>query len=297
VTDPRQPGEGLTPEQKAQVQQALAGARAALKRVSLVGILGPTVRGAFRRTFRRVFRLPRFSRGKLAGLGIGLVVVASSVVTCSVGVDPASLTAGYGEPIPATTEAAYRFAERTGNAIQRASANRRLRITVSEVEATSALSLGLLTPELMRAVQTMPPEQARQIGDIESLRTVLREGEAAARDTMSLRQKIATLFDPRLRTGDVQVRFTGRSEIVIAGYVEAWSFRQPALVVFAPRARSGELQLDFVKGKLGRLPAPEAAFDLLGKLVASLMLQGRDYAEISNLRVEQGRLSFEAVVK
>jgi hypothetical protein len=125
---------------------------------------------------------------------------------------------------------------------------------------------------------------------------VLREREATARDSMSFRQRVAALFDPRIRTGDVQVRFTGQGEIVLAGYVEAWRFRQPALVVFAPRARSGELELNFVKGQLGRLPAPAPAFDLLGKLVASLILQGRDYAEISHLQVQQGRLTFEAVV-
>ena len=94
----------------------------------------------------------------------------------------------------------------------------------------------------------------------------------------------------------MQVRFTGAGEIVVAGYVQAWRFKQPALVVFAPRARSGTLELDFVKGRLGRLPAPSWAFDLLGRLAASLILQGRDYAEISNLTVAPGRLTFEARV-
>jgi hypothetical protein len=293
VTDPGRPAEGLTSEQQEQVDQALSRVRTAFKGVSRAGIVGLIVRGVV----RNVFRLPRLSRRKLIVLGIGLLVVVSSVATCSAGVDPASLTAEYGEPVPATMGAARRFAERTAAAMQRASASRRFRVTVSEAEATSALSLGLLTPELMSEMQSIPPELVQQAGDIEELRRMLRERQAAARDTMSWRQKATGLLNPRLRTGDVQVRFTGQGQIVVAGYVQAWCFKQPAVVVFAPRARSGQLELDFVKGQLGRLPAPAPAFDLLGRLAASLILQGRDYAEIANLRVEQGRLTFEAALR
>ena len=286
------PPDGLTAEQQEQVQQALTRAKTAFKGVSRAGILGLLVRGMF----KRLFRLPRFSKRKIAFFGIGLVVLVLSVATCSAGVNLTSLTAEYGEPVPATTEAARRFAERTATAIQNAPANRRFRISISETEATSALSLGLLTPELMQAMEAMPPDEIQQFTDIGELRTAIREREEAARETRTFPQKIAGLFDPRLRTGDVQVRFTGQGEIVVAGYVQAWRFQQPVLVVFAPRAASGELELDFVKGQVGRLPAPAPAFDLLGQLAASLILQGRDYAEISRLQVEQGRLTFEASV-
>ena len=92
----------------------------------------------------------------------------------------------------------------------------------------------------------------------------------------------------------MQVRFTGSGDVVVAGYVQAWGWRQPGLVVFAPRAQRGVLELDFVKGRLGRMPAPAWAFDMLGRLVASLILLGDDYAEISDLTVTEGRLAFEA---
>jgi hypothetical protein len=43
---------------------------------------------------------------------------------------------------------------------------------------------------------------------------------------------------------------------------------------------------------LGRLPAPELVFDLMGELIASAVLLGQDYAEISELSVGKGTLSF-----
>ena len=51
-------------------------------------------------------------------------------------------------------------------------------------------------------------------------------------------------------------------------------------------------ELDFVRGQLGRLPAPEWAFDKLGDLLSSLILLGQDYAEISELSVTEGRMTF-----
>ncbi|MGD8866443.1 MAG: hypothetical protein PVI01_02420 [Gemmatimonadales bacterium] len=288
----KQPHHDLDPQQQEQVEQALAQARAALGGVSRAGCLGMIFRGFLRSLIPRW----RFRGRKLAYFLIGLLVAALSVVTCSAGVDLASLTAEYGEPVPATKVAARRFLEHTGAALQSASGGGRFRMTVSEAEATSALSLGLAIPELTRAMQTVPAEDVQGIEDISELRRMLREREAQERQPRTFRQRLAALLDPHLRTGDVQVRFTGSGQIVVAGYVQAWRWQQPALVVFAPHARSGELELDFVKGRLGRLPAPAWAFDQLGRLVASLILLGGDYAEISELTVDEGRLTFEASV-
>jgi hypothetical protein len=291
VTEPHE-RRSTEEQQQEQVEQALARARAALGSATRVGCLGLIVGGIWQSVTRRL----RFSKRKAVLLLIGVVVVVLSVATCSAGVDLESLTAEYGEPAPATTNAARQFIERTTAAVQNASTNRRFRITISEGEATSVLSLGLMTPELMRAMETMSAEEIQQANDIEGLRAILRERDASARENRTLWQRFAGLFDPRLRTGDVQVQFTGNGEIVVAGYVQAWRWQVPALVVFAPRARSGELELDFVQGKLGRLPAPAGAFNMLGGLVASLLLQGRDYAELSNITVEEGRLTFEAAI-
>lgn len=286
------PNHDLDPEQREQLEQALAQAQVALGSVTRAGCLGMIFRGFLRSLVPRW----RFRGRKLAFFLVGLLVAGLSVVTCSAGVDLTSLTAEYGEPVPATREAAQRFLGRTAEALQAAAASRRFRLTVSETEATSALSLGLAMPELMRAMNSVPAEEIQGIDDIGEIRTMLRQREAQQRESRTFRERLAALLDPRLRTGDVQVHFTADGQVAVAGYVQAWHWQQPALVVFAPRARSGELQLDFVKGRLGRLPAPAWAFDKLGSLVASLILLGGDYAEISELTVQEGRLTFEASV-
>ena len=280
----------LTPEQQEQIEQALARARTAFTGISKVGCLGLIFRG-FAGSF---LRLPRFTARRFAAVGLGLLIVALSITTCSVGVNLANLTAQYGEPVPATKDAARGFVERAAAAIQNAPANRSFRISISDAEATSALSLGMMLPELTRALETVPRDELEQTNDIEQLRQLLREHETSANENKTVRDRVAALFNPNIRTGDVQVRFTGAGEIVAAGYVQAWRFQQPALVIFAPKASSGQLELDFVRGKLGRLPAPSWAFNLLGNLVASVILQGRDYAEISDITVEEGRLTFAA---
>jgi hypothetical protein len=105
---------------------------------------------------------------------------------------------------------------------------------------------------------------------------------------------VGEALDPHLRTGDVQVRFTREGQVVLAGYVQAWRWQQPALVVMAPSAGAGAMSLDFVQGRLGRVPAPEWAFDLLGRTVASLLLAGEDWVSVSELAVEEDRMTFVA---
>lgn len=287
--------DGLTPEQQKQVDEAMARARTALR--GLGGFAGAGLLRTAGRGFLRSFvRLPRIRGRRLAFLVIGLAVALLSVATCSAGVSLRSLTSEYGEPVPATIEAAQRLVQRTATSVQAATASRRFRITMTEAEATSALSLGLLIPELMQALDTIPAERLREAKTIEELRAVLRERESAQREGRPLGERLTGVLDPRLRTGDVQVRFTGDGHIVMAGYVQAWRWQQPALAVFAPRAGAGRLELHFVRGRLGRLPAPSWAFDRLGGLLASLILQGRDYAEITDITVEAGRFTFEAAL-
>jgi hypothetical protein len=277
-------GHDATNEGLRRLRSGLAGASAG-------GILGTLVRGRVRRTVRRRRRWGR----RTAFLALGVVIMLMSVATCSSDVDLAVLTEEYGPPVPASRTAAKRFLERTSAAVRDAPAGRRLRIEVTEVEATSALSLGLMMPELMRAMESLPPEEAQSIDDLAVLRERLRAADPASTERLGIGRRIAGVLDPRIRTGDVQVRFTSDGEIVVAGYIQAWRWQQPALVVFAPRAAGGEVELDFVKGRLGRLPAPEWAFDQLGGLVASLLVRGSDHAEIRELTVQEGRLTFVGI--
>lgn len=291
------PEEQATPEQAAealsQAVETVREHRGSLKGAGLAGILGGMVLGRARRTIRR----PRLGRRRLRRLGFGLLIVVLSVATCSFGVDPSTLTASYGDPVPSSAEAATRVLTRGAQVLQRAPDAGAVRLTLTESEATSALSLGMMLPELMMAANRIPPEEIQQARDLEALRErIWREADAQLAEIAgrsSVRQRILMKLDPRIRTGDVQVRFEESGEVVVAGFVQAWRFRLPGLFVVAPRAQGGEMDLDFVSGRLGRMPLPELAFDWMGGLVASAILLGQDYAEVSEISVGDGTLTFE----
>jgi hypothetical protein len=259
--------------------------------------LGALAGGLLLGRARRSLRTRRPSTRLLRRFGLGLLIVCSSVATCSFGVDPASLTAAYGDPVPSSTEDAARVLTRGADAIQGAPESRSLRLTMTEAEATSALSLGLMLPELMRAADRIPQADIQQAPDLEALRERIWQEADAQRseiaDRLGFTQRMLMKLDPKLRTGDVQVRFEPSGQVVVAGYVQAWRFKQPGLFVVAPQASNGELSLDFVSGRLGRMPLPEFVFDWFGQLVASAVLLGREHAQVSEITVGDGTLTFE----
>jgi len=272
------------------VHDAFADARARMPSRAALGAL--VVGGAL----GRLRRIPRLLGRRGRVFGFGVVIAALSVTTCSFGVDSESLVASYGDPVPSSADAAIRFLEKGASALEGVSSQRSVRLTVSQSEATSALSLGMMLPELMMTLGRIPPDEVRSAADLNTLRERIWQEEAAARDSLlsalPMTQRLLAKLDPRIRTGDVQVRFRGNGEVVVAGFVQAWRFRQPTMFVVAPRASSGELELRFVKGRLGRLPAPAFVFNALGGLIARGVLLGRDYAEVSELSVTDGSLTF-----
>ena len=295
-TPPVDPQEAREEARQA-IDQAMEQARAqvgpALAGISVAGILG----GMVRRRFRRALGGRRRRRRILRRFGFGLLIVVSSVATCSFGVDPSTLTAAYGDPVPASRDDAARVLTRGVEAVQRAPDAGAVRITMTEEEATSALSLGMMLPELIRASERIPPEELEAVDDLDALRERVQAEADAQRAEMAQNlgflERLLVKLDPTIRTGDVQVRFEESGEVVVAGYVQAWRFRQPGIFVVAPRAEGGELTLDFVSGKLGRVPLPEVAFDWVGGMVASAILLGRDHAEVSEISVGDGTFTFE----
>lgn len=247
-----------------------------------------------------VLRFPRLLGGRLKVIAFGLLIVLLSVTTCSFGVDAATLTESYGPPVPASAEAAISFAAKGAAAMEGFAEGNTLRLDVTESEATSALSFGMMLPELVTTLGRIPPEEIRAATDLEALRERVRQEQQAIRDSvlaeLPVVARILDKLDPRIRTGDVQIRFQESGQVVVAGFVQAWRFRQPAMFVVAPSARSGELELDFVQGRLGRVPAPAFVFDLLGAAIARTVLLGREYAEVAELTVGAGTLSFEGRV-
>ncbi len=121
--------------------------------------------GARRRGRRRRWRPLR-----MTPFAMGVLVMLLSVTTCSSGVEVAALAEEYGPPVPATREAALGFVTRTSAAFREAPSTRRLSFQVTESEATSALSLGLMIPELMLAMQSMTQDEVQAFNDLAELR-------------------------------------------------------------------------------------------------------------------------------
>ena len=292
--DPRGPDPERVDEALAEARRALEPHAERLRTVGVAGIVGSLVLGRFRRSARRLRPRGRLLRR----FGFGLVIVVLSVATCSFGVDTAALTSEWGEPVPASTADAARVLTRGAEVLQGAPESRRVRLVVTEAEATSALSLGLMMSDLMQAAGRIPQEEVRSATDLEALRErVWAEAEAQRRELArrsGWAERVLLRIDPKIRTGDVQVRFEPSGEVVVAGYVQAWRFRQPGLFVFAPSASAGDVDLDFVSGRLGRLPLPEVIFDWIGGMVVRGILLGREWGEISEITVADGTLTFAA---
>jgi hypothetical protein len=267
-----------------------------LARGGIGAFVGAMLLGRARRSLRRLRPSARFMRR----FGFGLLIVVLSVTTCSYGVDPVALTAPYGQPVTATTQDATRVLNRGVDVLRAAPDAGGVRFTVTESEATSALSIGLMMSDLMQVAGRIPREEIQEASDLEALRERIwyeaqrQREEVAARSGFA--QRVLLKLDPRIRTGNIQVRFEGSGEVVVAGYVQAWRFRQPGIFVVKPSARNGEIDLDFVSGRLGRLPVPELVFDWFGEMVARTILLGRSYAEVSELSVGDGTLTFAARV-
>ena len=241
-------------------------------------------------------RLPRLRFGCLSALLLGLAAIVLGLIRCSGGESLDTLMAEYGPPVPVSEAAAQRLVTKVARAVETGASTRRVELTITEREATSALALGAEISEALQVLPTMTPEEVARARERGTLRDILT-GEPPPDRQRGLMARIRSALRPRIGLREPQVRFLDNGQIVVAGYLRAWRWRLPALLIVAPRAQHGELELDFVKGRLGRVPAPEWVFDRVGTMLSSLILMGQDYAEITTLRVGEGRLLFAGVVK
>ena len=207
-----------------------------------------------------------------------------------------------GAPIPVTRDAALNFISKSAQAGQGAATEGAISWTVTQEEVTSFIAIGADLAELVqlqgRMGQLTPAEQER----VQEIMTRL-EIDSAQLDALmaQLRQEqeqagFAGLPVPdlslRLALREPQVYFKGDGRVIVRGFGEVRGRRQPVRLVMQPRAASGELELDFVEGVIGPVPVPEALVDTVGRGVASAILMGKRYAEITELRVEEGRMTF-----
>jgi hypothetical protein len=68
-------------------------------------------------------------------------------------------------------------------------------------------------------------------------------------------------------------------------------WQQPVHLMVAPRATRGELALDFASGRVGPVRLPEFVFGPLGRALAQVVLTGQAFAEITEISVQEGRLT------
>jgi hypothetical protein len=211
-----------------------------------------------------------------------------------------------GPPVPVSGAAAASFFSKALASSESAATSQKVRFTVTQEEATSALAIGAQLAALspggpafdgLDSLQGIPGADFDQLlqahGDSlpDGLPPELT-GLLGGADVDGGPSSGLGLPDLRLKLEEPQVYFKNDGRLILRGYGRLWRWRQPIRVVVAPAANGDSLDLDFVEGQLGPLPLPEFLFDPVGKLLAKVLLAGRDYAEISELTVGNGTMTF-----
>lgn len=235
---------------------------------------------------RRPFpRIPRY-------LAAAVLLTFSTLACTLPGGSEASLPDD-GPPVAVSQGAASSFAAK---ALASAEGSGTLSFTITQEEATSAVAVGV---QLMTLSKNNPllenfdeiPDQIDLDQMTEDLE-VTPEIEALLKRFSGSDGQGPNLPNLRLGLDEPQIYFKGDGRMILRGYGLLGNWRLPLRVVTKPRAARGELELDFVEGQIGRLPLPEFLFDPLGKVVSRMLLAGQDYAEISQLTVGPGTLTF-----
>lgn len=234
------------------------------------------------------------SRGRGPLLLIALLAVAGAA-TCWAGMDRAAVMAEYGDPMAVSPEAAADVFARGANVLQELPDSGLLRVTLTDEEATSALALGFMLPELVRAMRSVSPDELRGTHGLDEIRRHLRTrilaGDARSVVPTTWLERVAAAVDPGLAVEDGQVRFSESGVVALAGSLRAWRLRQPLLVEVTPSVEGGRLGLDFHRVLLGRIPAPAGLFDRLGRLIPPERILGARYTDITELVVADGSLT------
>lgn len=210
-----------------------------------------------------------------------------------------SAVAGRGTPssgpkVASSPEAASRFFTKLAAAARAGVRTGRIRFSVTDVEATSALDAMAQLAEIRTVMSTLSPEELEELDSPEEIRRVLdaRRDDGPPGD---LPGRIRYAMTPGLRFRDAQVRFQpGR--VVVAGYVQAWSRRAPVYMDAELSLDAGQVRLDFHESRIGRLRVPNWMLAGPANLLGLVVGLGGDYASIDLLDVENGRLTLAGSV-
>lgn len=199
-----------------------------------------------------------------------------------------------GPPPAVSLEAAASFVQKAVLVGERGVQTRQVRFTVTQEEVTSVLNLGSQLAEQAQAAAGPLAEQAA-MGELADNPDFARFQGLLER--VQGEDDEPGLFDFSLRIRQPHVYFKGDGHVILRGEGRLWRWGLPMRAVLAPRAAGGALELDFVEGQLGSLSLPEWLFDPLGRLLARAILAGREYAEIQEILVSEGALTFAGTLK
>jgi len=247
---------------------------------------------------------PSFS---LYGFLLGLVSIVLLSTGCALGKHGAASLPDDGPIIPVSQEAAVSFAKKTLAGTSETQGGGTIRFTVTQEEVTSALAVGARwasysqggplfegVPGLEGVLDGQEVEQL-----LDSQGSDVLQGSDVPPQIIDLLDNLReregsgiNLPDIRLKLEEPQVYFKGDGRIILRGYGRLLRWRLPVRMVIAPSAAQGELILDFVEGQIGKFPMPKFLFDPLGDLLARVLLSGRKFAQISELTVREGVMTF-----
>lgn len=216
------------------------------------------------------------------------LIIAFLVTGCGVPRLPSAGLPDDGPPIVTSEAAARRFVEKVAAAGESAVQTREVRLTVTQEEVSSFLEVATDLSDQMRLgeAQNLRDLDLEQVRQAEGLPQWLRD--------MAAEQEL-----PDVRLPDLQFRISIQQptvyfddgRVIVRGYAEALGQRQPLRLVLAPSIADGALILDFVEGKLGPVPVPEALVDSAAREIASLLLASQDYIQITEVHAGGGTLT------
>lgn len=250
--------------------------------------------------------MPRASKSLLR---IPLVLLTSILLLtgCVQGKDGTASLPHDGPAIPVSQEAALRFAQKTLTGTSGTDRGGVIRFTVSQEEVTSALAIGAQWASYSQGGPIFEGVSGLEgVLDGQEVNELLESQGSDVLQRSDVPPQIINLLeniqqeegrginlpDIRLKLEEPQVYFKGDGRIILRGYGRLLRWRLPVRMVIAPSASQGELILDFVDGQIGRFPMPKFLFDPLGDLLARVILSGRKFAQISELTVREGVLTF-----
>ncbi|HSJ58641.1 MAG TPA: hypothetical protein VLC95_15770 [Anaerolineae bacterium] len=217
---------------------------------------------------------------------IALFVLATlAIAGCRV---PSSNLPDDGPSIVTSDEASRHFVDKIAAASEAAAQSGELSVTVTQEEASSFLQVAAdLAAEMqLTEAQNLRDLDLEQVRQAEGLPQWLRD----MADEEALPDVRLPGIELNISIEDPVVYFRD-GQLILRGTAEALEQRQPLRLVFRPTVLNGELMLDYVEGQFGPLPVPELLIAQAREEIESLLLDSREYVEITGVEVAEGTLT------